>query len=180
MDGRTLSDYNIKNDATVILHLRTRGGDVGLTFDEFFKNLHDEDNNDNDLDDDSNATTLPWGEHYNPNFDDENFIDDSHPALGDDDHQDWTDNEQVTPHYIVGTLHSDDETQSMSLDSESNELFDHRSYDEIADDCNRHHNNIDTSLLDICIQADDAPPDQPLSEDGQQPLGDPAPLEVAL
>ena len=29
-------------------------------------------------------------------------------------------------------------------------------------------------------QAEDAPPDQPLSEDGQQPLGDPAPLEVAL
>jgi excinuclease ABC subunit C len=29
-------------------------------------------------------------------------------------------------------------------------------------------------------QADDAPPDQPLPEDGQQPLGDPAPLEVAL
>ncbi len=29
-------------------------------------------------------------------------------------------------------------------------------------------------------QADDTPPDQPLPEDGQQPLGDPAPLEVAL
>ena len=43
MDDRTLSDYNIQNDNTIIMHIRSRGGDIGSTFDNFFNNLHDAD-----------------------------------------------------------------------------------------------------------------------------------------
>ena len=94
--------------------------------------------------------------------------DDNHDDANDDDlHRDWADEETFKPHYVVDGGDSDDETQSKSLDSESNELFDHQWYAEL-EDYNNNHTTIDTSLLDIGVQDDDEPPATQQRTDGFQ------------
>ena len=74
LDNRTLSDYNIQRQSTIIMHLRIRGGDVGLPLYYLLNHPHhdaDDNYDDDDVDDiDSNATTIPWGLEEEGNMDD--------------------------------------------------------------------------------------------------------------
>ena len=69
------------------MHIRSRGGDISLPLNYFLNHSHHDadedildDEDDADIDDnDSNATTLPWGEEQGNRYDiDNNYYDDTH------------------------------------------------------------------------------------------------------